>query len=623
MGLAPLTGIPLPVRVLRRLEPHRRARLRRASSLTSPSTMPHAAQLRVPDRRRRDGGSRAAVARGRGGAERARRARRRSPARLTGSRRGSSPRPGFELDPFRVEGLPRRPASDAPRARSGVAARAPAACVRILRRRRPDVVLGGGGYVGRPDGAAPRGALRIPAALTEADAHLGLANRLAAPFARRVFLAFPIDGREGPKYRVVGRPIPRALARGRRGRGARRFGLPSRTARSCSSSAAARARARLNEAAFDAFAADGPGRPASLRRARLRRARAARVARATTGCSPSRTTSARRSPPPTSSSRGPAAPSGRSRRPASRRCSSRTRTRRPTTRRRTRATSSAAAARSSSPRQSSTSAGRSTRFSPTPSGSRAMGEAMLALARPDAADVVAEELIALAAARGRQALARRDRRRRACRRSRSSRKAWGAEVGGLGPGTRRRTSHASASAQGSPSRHRPSRPRRPPDAEVVVSTAYRRTIRRCAGPKPRGELLAELVALRPSIVVAGAHGKTTTAAMIAFVLDRLGHDPAFLIGGEVPQLGGNARAGDGWLVAEGDESRPLAAPAAAAVAVVTNVELDHHATFASRAEVEELFDRWLAGLPTAPPSSGGATRARSTSSSPSRASTTG
>jgi UDP-N-acetylglucosamine--N-acetylmuramyl-(pentapeptide) pyrophosphoryl-undecaprenol N-acetylglucosamine transferase len=50
--------------------------------------------------------------------------------------------------------------------------------------------------------------MRIPAALTEADAHLGLANRLAAPYARRVFLALPVESRSGAKYRVVGRPIP-------------------------------------------------------------------------------------------------------------------------------------------------------------------------------------------------------------------------------------------------------------------------------------------------------------------------------------------------------------------------------------------------------------------------------
>lgn len=116
------------------------------------------------------------------------------------------------------------------------------------------------------------------------------------------------------------------------------------------------------------------------------------------------------------------------------------------------------------------------------------------------------------------------------------------------------------------------------------------------GARRRGELLAELVALRPSIVVAGAHGKTTTTAMVAFVLDRLGLDPAFLIGGTVPQLGGNARAGEGWLVAEGDESDRSLALLSPRVAVVTNVDLDHHVSFASLEEVARFFDEWLAGL---------------------------
>src|SRR6059036_3925904 len=97
------------------------------------------------------------------------------------------PEAGYEFDTFRVSGLPRRVGLPLAQAlvRDGAA---PAACLRILGRRRPDVVLGGGGYVAGPMvlAAALR---RIPAALTEADAHLGLANRLAAPFAERVFLA--------------------------------------------------------------------------------------------------------------------------------------------------------------------------------------------------------------------------------------------------------------------------------------------------------------------------------------------------------------------------------------------------------------------------------------------------
>ena len=116
------------------------------------------------------------------------------------------PRHGYAFDAFRVSGFPRRPSVALVRA-LGRAAAAPLACARIIRRRRPDVVLGGGGYVAGPMVLAARLA-GIPAALTEADAHLGLANRLAAPYARRVFLAYAIEGREPPKYVVTGRPVP-------------------------------------------------------------------------------------------------------------------------------------------------------------------------------------------------------------------------------------------------------------------------------------------------------------------------------------------------------------------------------------------------------------------------------
>jgi UDP-N-acetylglucosamine--N-acetylmuramyl-(pentapeptide) pyrophosphoryl-undecaprenol N-acetylglucosamine transferase len=82
-------------------------------------------------------------------------------------------------------------------------------------------VLGGGGYVAGPVGLAAA-TRRVPLVLTEADSHLGITNRLLAPLARRVCLAFPIAGREGERYRVTGRPVPppatdRAAARERFG----------------------------------------------------------------------------------------------------------------------------------------------------------------------------------------------------------------------------------------------------------------------------------------------------------------------------------------------------------------------------------------------------------------------
>jgi UDP-N-acetylmuramate--alanine ligase len=167
--------------------------------------------------------------------------------------------------------------------------------------------------------------------------------------------------------------------------------------------------------------------------------------------------------------------------------------------------------------------------------------------------------------------------------------AWGAEVAGwdrnetpyLGP-----VREAGIDVAISPE------PETPAGWEVFVSSAYPGVPGR-----PRAELLAELVASKEAIVVAGAHGKTTTAAMIAFVLRATGRDPSWIVGGEVPQLGANAGAGEGMLVVEGDESDRSVFALHPQVAVVTNVDLDHHSEFGSRAEVEGLFHRWLDEVP--------------------------
>ena len=125
--------------------------------------------------------------------------------------------------------------------------------------------------------------------------------------------------------------------------------------------------------------------------------------------------------------------------------------------------------------------------------------------------------------------------------------------------------------------------------EVVVSSAYPQV----PGLR-RAEFLRELVSGREAIVVAGTHGKGTTAGMIAYVLHEIGRDPAWLIGAPVPQLGSNAGFGDGILVVEGDESDRTVFALPASIAVVTNVELDHHTEYGSLGDLERAFEAWLA-----------------------------
>jgi UDP-N-acetylmuramate--alanine ligase len=169
-------------------------------------------------------------------------------------------------------------------------------------------------------------------------------------------------------------------------------------------------------------------------------------------------------------------------------------------------------------------------------------------------------------------------------------RAWGAEVAGWD----RVDTPYLAHLEGIDVTIAPEPPAPPAGWEVYVSTAFAGRVE----GRPRADLLAELVSLRRSIVVAGAHGKTTTSAMIAFCLDRLGDDPSFLIGGEVPQLGGNARAGAGWLVVEGDESDGTVARLRPQIGVLLNVDLDvHNPNVATRSSLESMFDAWLTDVP--------------------------
>jgi UDP-N-acetylglucosamine--N-acetylmuramyl-(pentapeptide) pyrophosphoryl-undecaprenol N-acetylglucosamine transferase len=131
------------------------------------------------------------------------------------------PAAGYELHELRVQGLSRSDPRLALRA-AWLAARAVPRAHALLERIGADAVMGGGGYVAGPVGVAAVSS-RLPLVLTEADSHMGLTNRLLAPFARRVCLAFALAGRDGARYRVTGRPIAppadRQAARARFGLG--------------------------------------------------------------------------------------------------------------------------------------------------------------------------------------------------------------------------------------------------------------------------------------------------------------------------------------------------------------------------------------------------------------------
>jgi UDP-N-acetylmuramate--alanine ligase len=118
--------------------------------------------------------------------------------------------------------------------------------------------------------------------------------------------------------------------------------------------------------------------------------------------------------------------------------------------------------------------------------------------------------------------------------------------------------------------------------------------------RPRAELLGELSAMRRTIAVAGTHGKTTTASMIAHALRAAGLRPGWLVGAPIGGGLANAEWGEGeWLVVEADESDRSMLSLSVEVALLTNVELDHHATFASLAEVQDAFREFLALARTA------------------------
>ena len=141
--------------------------------------------------------------------------------------------------------------------------------------------------------------------------------------------------------------------------------------------------------------------------------------------------------------------------------------------------------------------------------------------------------------------------------------------------------------------------------ELIVSSAVAEDEPELAAARRRGlrvrhraDVLADIVASGDGICVAGAHGKTSTTALIAYVLAECGEEPTFLVGGDVPQLGSNARVGQGrFVVAEADESDGSLARLRPRAAIVLNAELDHHDHFGSLDDLHALFRTWVSELP--------------------------
>lgn len=162
---------------------------------------------------------------------------------------------GYSHDTIRLQGFARRLTLKNLLVLAQAALAVPAA-IRILRKRRAQVVIGAGGYVAGPVGLAAW-LTRRPLLITEADSHLGITNRLLAPLAKRVALAFPIPGRRGSRYLITGRPVSMAVRTATRTGGRRALGIgPDETV--VVVVGGSQGAQSLNQAAIEAFGDDPP-----------------------------------------------------------------------------------------------------------------------------------------------------------------------------------------------------------------------------------------------------------------------------------------------------------------------------------------------------------------------------
>jgi UDP-N-acetylmuramate--alanine ligase len=537
------------------------------------------------------------------------------------------PRAGYEIEYFSLTGIDRRNPLRAGAAGLRAAGAVPAARA-LLRRLRADAVLAGGGYVAGPVGlAAALG--RTPLVLTEADSRLGMANRVLAPFARRVCLAFPLEGRTGAKYVVTGRPVPRAIGAADRADARARLGVDREALCLLVFGGSLGARS-LNLAALEAFGAAGSpwvvhvsgrrdfaeveaaleasGAPAHYRLFEYLHTLADPLAAcdlvlARAGGSIAEVTAAGR---PAVLVPYPHATADHQ-----------------TSNARWMADAGAALV---IPDDELTPA----RLQQEVGGLLAdrgrlseMTAAARSLALPDAAARVAEEVVAAAGAPQPAKIAGGDDRAEL---PWAGRRLHFVGIGGAGmSGLALVAARLGAEVSGCDRAESPYmrevrdagiEPRighdpahAEPGLELVASTAIEddepelvaaRTLG--ATVSRRAKLLTEIAAMRRVIAVAGAHGKTTTTAMVAAALAGCGLDPGFLVGAELRaedgSRGANARWGEGeWIVVEADESDRSFLALTPEIAVVTSVELDHHTTYSSALELEQAFAAFLDHLP--------------------------
>jgi UDP-N-acetylmuramate--alanine ligase len=529
------------------------------------------------------------------------------------------PGAGYEIEYFALSGIDRRNPLRASAAAVRAAGAVPAARA-FLRRVGADVVLGGGGYVAGPVGLAAA-LSRVPLVLTEADSRLGLANRLLARWARRVCLAFPLDRQRGEKFLVTGRPVQRAVLAADRTRARARFeiGEDERCLLVFGGSLGARS---LNLAAVEAFAglANLSVLHVSGRRDFDQVAAALRERGQPSGYRLLEYIETLADPLAAADlvlarAGGSIAEIAAAGKPAV-----------------LVPYPHASADHQTSNARWMADAGAATVIADQelePDRLRSVVEELFAdrtrldemarasgqLARPDAAARVADEVMIAA---GGPASAE--------ERPWAGRRLHFVGIGGAGmSGLALVANELGAEVSGCDRAESPYmdelravgiEPQIGHDpehavagVELVASTAVgddepelARARDRGVTVLRRGPLLAEIAALRRVIAVGGAHGKTTTTAMVTAALEGCGLDPGYLVGAELRARGGgrtaNARwSGGEWIVVEADESDRSFLALAPEIAVVTSVELDHHTTYASRLDLEHSFAAFLDRLP--------------------------